>query len=257
MGSRGAKGGGQKKQTPIVPQAKTEPEEEVTVTTLAENPQKSESFDEMIGVVNPTFDYLMGDNRNCQTCVLAAELRNRGIDVVATPNVTGDRGFDAREDSDESFMWLLPESVKEEFDNHMRGTAWTWFKDPAKVTDVKKDILAEMPDGSRGFMRVKTQSGSRGGGHIVNFEVKNGQIIVYDNQTSSKMPLSTFMYGKERQIRRNYAGVGDRRWENVKTHRWYEVTWARIDDKEIYTDTDLAREYFKPREQYLREVGLL
>ena len=227
--------------TPAAPAPATPAEN--NVTELAKNPQDpltyGDLYSETQNIINPWYGYEEQYRINCQTCVLAAELNARGIYVEATGNANDERGDSKFRLNKESWFNLFPDSVRQEmYDkliNNYYGDIWGGNK--VAYTKFQKAILAEMSEGQRGLIRV----GNIMHGHVVNFEVKNKKVVVFDPQSGSQMDLKTFLYGGVRDIYR-YNGKA-----RAQATRWAIASFARIDNVPIITDSELARQYFEPR----------
>lgn len=204
-----------------------------TVTELAKNPQEPLSAEESSKATNPNFKLDKAYRINCQTCVLAYELNRRGVPVEATGNY-GTRGYNTESYKD-SWFHLIPESAKQEFKTNSMGHPL--FNTKVAYTKLEKAILATNPEGARGILKMNTLSN----GHVVNYEISNGKVVVYDPQVNIRESIKEIVKGGAR-----YIGADGRERISAGWERG-TIAWARMDNKEIVTDSDLAREYFKVR----------
>ena len=148
--------------------------------------------------------------KNCQRCVWAVELLRRGYDVEAMPR-TADNDYASLDEN-------KPHSFVNGGDPPLNFTGWIgnyWY--PAKATDVKNEILKN-PDGSRGALVMMAP----GRGHVCNWEIVKGKVVIYDGQVNQKRTMTDIL------------GRG-----------WKTFQVARMDNVAI---TDLAKDLVKRRQ---------
>ena len=133
---------------------------------------------------NPYFQQSLANRdglytRNCQRCIWAAELRRRGYDVEAKPRILD--GSDVAQKMDASIPGSFVNGAKGGLQfTSPEGSYW-WKPKAGDVTSMIKD---NFPDGSRGALSMTRLGGQ--GGHVCNWEIKNGKVILYDGQTHAK-----------------------------------------------------------------------
>lgn len=186
--------------------------------TLADylGPQGSpKDYKEAMALANPHFAESVAAKdklytHNCQRCIWAVELMRRGYDVEALPR-TADDDY-AKADSS------LPHSYTNVGDPPLKfgQTVGSLFWKP-KASEIKDEILRH-PEGSRGVLRMH----SFGNGHVCNWEIKKGKVIIYDGQTGTTHSASEL-------LKRGYSAFAVARMDNVKI-------------------TDLAKDFVKRRQ---------
>ena len=215
MGSRGSKSGSgiatTKAQQPPTPQTQT----------LAEylGPKGAAGdIQDAIDNANPHFTQSVQNRdglyyKNCQRCVWATELRRRGYDVEAKPRIMN--GSDDAPKMDPSVPGSFVNGAKGglDFNGHSAGS---YFWKP-KATDVTGMIKNDFPSDSRGAL-VMTGPGR---GHVLNWELKNGKLTIYDGQTHAKRSVTEL-------IKRGFT----------------KFEAARMDNVEL---TDLVKNFVRPR----------
>lgn len=132
---------------------------------------------------------------NCTNCVSAYELRRRGYDVTAAPRpeLRGRSMFEFKK------LWKI-DSVE-------------FLSSHGTITQMRKKMLAEWPEGGRGAITVEWK-GRGAGAHIFSVEKRNGKLIFTDPQTGQ---------------------VGEEP-ENYFRNARPKVFALRLDDKEINDD---------------------
>jgi hypothetical protein len=81
----------------------------------------------------------------------------------------------------------------------------------ARVRDnLIKDITAQNPEGARGFLQMGWKG--RNAGHVINWEIKDGQVNFIDAQTSK------------------IWDAGYRAWRDMKTPQWVRIDHLRPTD---------------------------
>jgi len=147
---------------------------------------------------------------NCQRCIWAVELMRRGYDVEAMPR-TADGTYAYMESSyAHSFSNVGDPPLKF---GHAIGSVW--YK--PKAADVKAEIL-QHPEGSRGALVMHSFKN----GHVCNWEIVKGKVVIYDGQIGQKHSLTDLM-------KRGYTSFSVARMDNVKI-------------------TDLAKDFVKRRQ---------
>lgn len=107
---------------------------------------------------------------NCQRCVFALEMRQRGYDVEALPTYKGDK-------MPMGGNWLKAMSGITQV-NVGKTT------ERATIKSIEKQ-MSDWGDGSRAIIRLKW-AGSNSG-HVINAEYKNGKLNVYDGQSVKRV----------------------------------------------------------------------
>ena len=124
--------------------------------------------------VNPKHDRY-GTVNNCQYCVVAADMRERGYDVQA--RLRNDGGYE--EDISKwynnppKFTRLdVPPLTKDESNDSRRERAYSMMM----------KHLEKQGEGARGYFGVKFMWG---GGHAMYYKVENGKVNIYDPQNTN------------------------------------------------------------------------
>lgn len=157
--------------------------------TLADylGPQGSpKDYKEAMALANPHFAESVQNKddlytKNCQRCFWAVELMRRGYDVEAMPR-TADNTYATLDPA-------LPHSFVNVGDPPLQFSAAIgniWYK--AKATDVKAEILRH-PEGSRGALVMHGYKK----GHVCNWEIVKGKVVIYDGQVGKKHTLTDLM----------------------------------------------------------------
>lgn len=147
---------------------------------------------------------------NCQRCIWAVELMRRGYDVEAMPRTPDDTY--AMMDSSKPHSYSNVGDPPLQF-GHSIGSVW--YK--PKATDVKTEIM-QYPEGARGALVMRSLKS----GHVCNWEIVKGKVVIYDGQIGQKHTLTDL-------IKRGY----------------YSFAVARMDNVGI---TDLAKDFVKRRQ---------
>lgn len=128
-----------------------------------------------LAAVNPHFAEGYKWQNNCQRCVVAWELRQRGYDVTARP-------FAAHDDIGDSGVACW------EFDHN----AWSNDSELVKLSKGKKkfkqavsDAFEEWGDGARAIVRVKWDRRHGGGGHFFSARREGDKIVYEDPQAGT------------------------------------------------------------------------
>lgn len=107
---------------------------------------------------------------NCQRCVWATELRQRGYDVEAMPRTKDNAYARIDEDDPKSFINVGTTPVElTRVGNPFYGV---------KAGDLNRSIVNSYPDGARGMVILIRGNG----GHVLNFKIENGKAKYYDGQ---------------------------------------------------------------------------
>lgn len=143
---------------------------------------------------------------NCHYCAPAVELRARGYNVRARPTVANL----GRVDTDIANDWREPGGGKRDFTrlNELGGT----------TRAALNALAAAMPEGARGFMAGAWKKG--GGGHIFNWEKRDGRIVMHEGQIESVKSIDAGLYPTQMQFG--------------------SVTWMRVDDMEPHEGAAFA-----------------
>ena len=141
--------------------------------------------------------------QNCQRCIWAYELLRRGYSVEAKSWNPGDdqKGF-GKSSPNYANSFANVSTVPLDF-SHVIGTPWR----PALANDINRYILQNFPEGSRGALVMWRRSPA---GHVVNWEISNGKVQIYDGQPGEKSSISS-----------------------LKAHGGVMFAADRMDDKEI------------------------
>ena len=149
---------------------------------------------------NPGFRNGEADtSNNCPFCVTAYELRRRGFDVRAGKTEKG------RTQKDISAFY----KENKEFTNvKFEGKDKEHVPTPKDISKtIQENILKDNPDGSRGTMSLNWLTG---GGHVINYEVKDGKVIFLDGQNGK-----VYNIDKLSERIHPYAGFGYLRTDNL------------------------------------------
>jgi hypothetical protein len=154
-------------------------------------------IDEAIKGTNPRYNpNVEAYNSNCARCVQNYELRRRGFDVTAN----------AYKADSSQFQFNYINATWKDLENKSAQLSKKYVAN-AKVRDrLSSDIIAQNPEGARGFLQMGWKG--RNVGHVINWEIKDGEVQFIDAQTSTIWDA-------------NYSA-----WKRMSTPRW-----VRIDDK--------------------------
>lgn len=173
------------------------------------------SLEEAMTLVNPHWAESAQNKdkkytHNCQRCIWAVELMRRGYDVEALPRTEDDT------------YGMMDGSAPHSFVNVGHPPlqfGWAigniWHKPTASA--IKAEIL-QYPEGARGVLSMH----GLGSGHVCNWEIVKGKVVIYDGQVSQKHSLTDL-------FKRGYVT--------------FKV--ARMDNVDI---TDLAKDFVKRRQ---------
>ena len=127
-----------------------------------------------LNAVNPKHDKY-GTVNNCQYCVVAMDMRERGYDVQARLRNDGGYEKDIRKwySNPPNFTHLQVKPLtKDETNDSMRERAY----------NVMLNRLEEQGDGARGYFGVEFMWG---GGHAMYYKVENGKVNIYNPQNTN------------------------------------------------------------------------
>ena len=167
MGGRGASSSGGGGNTTLSP----------TLRAVFGKQGKPQSIDSVLQNTNPNFSTGGTPYRtNCQRCVYAAELGQRGFDVEALPKA--DRNTDPFNNGN----WR----------NGFVGQTWEGNLGN-RTAAVESNIERKMSDwgeGSRAIVYVQWKIGSA---HVFNVNNEKGKTVAYDAQSGRRVSLSNYM----------------------------------------------------------------
>ena len=198
---------------------------EVIVGTIL--PPPPPPLNKNLEAVNPKHDRY-GTVNNCQYCVVAADMRERGYDVQARLRNDGGYEEDIRKwyNNPPKFTHLdVPPLTKDESNDSRRERAYSMMM----------KHLEKQGEGARGYFGVKFMWG---GGHAMYYKVENGKVNIYDPQNTNDDVTNTlamahpngFSYLRLDNLTPREDGVGDavisRKKANHKTARrkWKTVS---------------------------------
>lgn len=154
------------------------------------------SLKEDLQKVNPGYRRTEGSLNNCTHCVIAAELRRRGYDVAATEYENPDgKPFNMFGRYFKTFVPYVKKCSKNTNESDIE------FKQRA----IKElgDELKNFGNGARGVIGVRLKDN---GGHVLNWEVSENAVKLYDGQCgkpnasaillSDKITVNKFLYAR-------------------------------------------------------------
>ena len=153
------------------------------------DPSKTWTPEEDMLAVNPGYkDWTsQGSRNNCMLCSLTFDLRRRGYDVSANSATSGYNFYDLQ-------TWYPDATYSENmaFDPSTVGAGGVAdiMTDEEWEEYIKKNMEMLKGDGSdqRGAICVQwQQNGAPAGGHAMAYEVKNGEVTIYDCQAGQKV----------------------------------------------------------------------
>lgn len=133
--------------------------------------------------VNDTLDY----QSNCHNVVSAVELRARGYDVIARPTVN------------QAGRPMI--AIARDWETESGATrTFTSMKEYGSTAVIAmKRIVADMPNGARGFMAGSWKN-QRGAGHVFSWAKKDDRIFLYDGQIDATAASSPGQYPAKMQF---------------------------------------------------------
>lgn len=203
MGGRGGRSGLQSTAPAAAPAPK-----DPSAMTLEEylGPQGSaKTLDDAMHDANPHFMESLRNHdpaytHNCQRCIWAVELQRRGYDVEAMPRTSDDTYARANPSFAHSFSNVGDPPL--DWSNPIGGL---WWK--PKAADVKNEIL-KYPDGARGALIMHSSRS----GHVCNWEIVKGKVVIYDGQVDQKHSLTDLLrrgYSSFMVARMDNTGISD------------------------------------------------
>lgn len=178
-----------------------------------------------IKAVNPKHD-TYGTVNNCQYCVVAMDMRERGYDVQARLRNDGGHEEDIRKwyNNPPPFTHVKMQPLSNETNDSLRERTYS----------AVMNQLEKQGEGARGYFGVKFMWG---GGHAMYYKVENGKVNIYDPQNTNDDVTDTlamahpngFSYLRLDNLTPREDGVGDavisRKKANHKTKRkeWKSV----------------------------------
>ena len=147
-----------------------------------------------MALTNPNYDPTNSlYSENCGLCVIAYDLRRRGYDVEAKGNDEGLSNYAMEEcyfkPTDEYTLLerLMNEdpnldTKREIRDNLIKKTVLQETKSDSEYAKSIEKAITSHGDGTRGIIGV---SWDQGGGHFMNWEVKNGKVTIIDAQLNA------------------------------------------------------------------------
>ena len=144
-------------------------------------------------------EYGLNRKVNCAFCAMSYELRRRGHDVRAQESLRGSQAYLTNPKA--SYGRVIPNYskiskdarmfAKRESDQSSKMASIGMTK--SEYDDMTKTLLND-GEGSRGFIAVDWKGGN--GGHIFNYEVKNGQLLFIDAQPGTIMKADKKFYNQ-------------------------------------------------------------
>jgi len=164
---------------------------------------------------NKGFEYGLNRNVNCAFCTMSYELRRRGHDVRAQESLRGAQAYLSNPKG--AYGRVIPNYAKISKDAR---TFATRSNESSKMMSIgmTKDEYNDMTnkllsdgDNTRGFIAVDWKGGN--GGHIFNYEVKNGQLYFVDSQPGTIVKADKKFFN---QTMKNANNVETLRSDNLK-----------------------------------------
>ena len=187
---------------------------------MAKIPPPPPPLNKNLDAVNPKHDRY-GTVNNCQYCVVAADMRERGYDVQARLRNDGGYEKDISKwyNNPPKFTHLdVPPLTKDESNDSRRERAYSMMM----------KHLEKQGEGARGYFGVEIMWG---GGHAMYYKVENGKVNIYNPQNTNDDITNTlamahpngFSYLRLDNLTPREDGVGDavisRKKANHKTAR--------------------------------------
>lgn len=121
---------------------------------------------------------------NCQSCVVANELRRRGYDVTALPNLQKAGNIPYELSSKTNWAWIDPKTMTTPVKKKAGGVydiTRTGALKSKNISALTKDIIELVKEPGRYHIDFSWKSGNSG--HIITLEKKtDGKIVIYDPQ---------------------------------------------------------------------------
>lgn len=148
---------------------------------------KQLSKEEDLHMVNPGYANMDGGSQsNCPLTSVAYEMRRRGYEVTARQT---DAGFERGQLTScfkDAEVWSI-ETPESSIMVDMKNMKYT---NPDLVEAVTEQMSSE-PEGSRGIAFC-TWYPANSGGHVFNYEIEQGEPVIYDAQSGQKLPISEY-----------------------------------------------------------------
>ena len=141
-----------------------------------------EEANELQGNINFSKSHEYGVN--CQSCVVANELRRRGYDVTALPNLQKAGNIPYELSSKTNWAWIDPETMATPVKKRAGGVydvTRTGALKSKNISALTKEIIELAKEPGRYHIDFSWKSGNSG--HIITLEkLVNGKIVLYDPQ---------------------------------------------------------------------------
>lgn len=141
-----------------------------------------EEANELQGNINFSKSHEYGVN--CQSCVVANELRRRGYDVTALPNLQKAGNIPYELSSKTNWAWIDPETMATPVKKRAGGVydvTRTGALKSKNISALTKEIIELVKELGRYHIDFSWKSGNSG--HIITLEkLVNGKIVLYDPQ---------------------------------------------------------------------------
>ena len=113
-----------------------------------------------------------GSQMNCPECSIAMDLRRRGYEVTAKEDIDGENANTLQN------MYKGGQMIVCGADYEGQTTTEAFY-----------ETIKNEPEGSSGMMIMQWNDG---GGHVVHYEIENGEPIIYDGQARERIPASEY-----------------------------------------------------------------
>lgn len=119
---------------------------------------------------------------NCQSCVVANELRRRGYDVTALPNLKKEGNIPYELSGKTNWAWIDPETMQTPEKKQAGGQYVSGLDIKSKtLTQLNKELNESTKEAGRYHIDFMWKNGK--GGHIITVDrLENGSIRIYDPQ---------------------------------------------------------------------------
>ena len=119
---------------------------------------------------------------NCQSCVVANELRRRGYDVTALPNLKKEGNIPYELSGKTNWAWIDPETMQTPEKKQAGGQYVSGLDIKSKtLTQLNKELNELAKEAGRDHIEFMWKDGK--GGHIITVDrLENGSIRIYDPQ---------------------------------------------------------------------------